>query len=163
MHLASLTTKIYLNGRKLKNMKKAILALVIIAVIAIVAYKFIGNGQQMADQKNATVVSTPATINIAAQNKPIFYLFHDPSDQDAGCRRIYAFADQAENELSARVEVKRPDIKTEKAIVDKYQVRVLPTILLVAPDGQVTMRFEGEDGDTIKRLSGLMAQFKTAQ
>lgn len=146
-------------------MKKGIiLAAVILAVAAIAAYKFIGGNQPTAEQKNAPVAaSSPATNQTTAQSKSTFYLFHDPSDQDAGCRRIYAFADQAESELSARVEVKRPDVKTEKAIVDKYQVRVLPTILVVAPDGQITERFEGEDGDTIKGLEGMISRLKTAQ
>lgn len=144
-------------------MKKAILAFVILAVVAIIAYKFIGGNQPTAEQKNDSAVSTPATNQTVAQSKSTFYLFHDPSDQDAGCRRIYAFADQAESELSARVEVKRPDVKTEKVIVDKYQVRVLPTILVVAPDGQITERFEGEDGDTIKGLEGMISRLKTAQ
>lgn len=144
-------------------MKKAILVFVIVAAAAIIAYKFLGNNQPAAEQKNATAVSTPATNQIAAQNKTTFYLFHDPSDQDAGCRRIYAFADRAESELAARVEVKRPDVKTEKEIVDRYKVRVLPTILLVAPDGQVTERFEGEDEDTIKGLESLMTRLRTAQ
>jgi flagellar basal body-associated protein FliL len=156
--------KIRPNGSELKIMKKAIiLTVVILAVGAIAAYKFIGGNQSTAEQKNAPAASTPAANQTDAQNKTTFYLFHDPSDQDAGCRRIYAFADQPEKELAARVEVKRPDVKTEKAIVDKFQVRVLPTILLVSPDGQITERFEGEDGDTIKKLESLMTRLKTAE
>lgn len=146
-------------------MKKGIvLALVLVTVAAIIAYKFIGGTSPTVEQKTAPVAaSSPATNQTTAQSKSTFYLFHDPSDQDAGCRRIYAFADQAEKELSARVEVKRPDVKTEKATVDKYQVRVLPTILVVSPNGEVTERFEGEDGNTIKGLEGMISRLKTAQ
>ena len=55
-----------------------------------------------------------ATSSPSVQGKSAFYLFHDPSDQDEGCRRIYAFADRAEREFSSRLEVKRPDVKERK-------------------------------------------------
>ena len=135
-------------------MKKVILAVCVLAIVGILIYKFAGK-KETPQPAAATSVS-----NATAQTKPIFYLFHDPSDQDAGCRRIYSFADRAESELSAKVEVKRPDVEKEKSVVDKYQVKVLPTILVVTPDGTVTERHEGEDGETVKRLEGMMARLK---
>lgn len=150
-------------------MKKAILVLVVLAVAGILVYKFAGGKQSnVTEQPQTAAVTKPnnntANMNSAAQQtKSTFYLFHDPSDQDAGCRRVYAFADRAESELASRVEVKRPDVKADKATVDKFKVRVLPTILLVAPDGQVTERFEGEDGETIKQLGEMMTRLKTPQ
>lgn len=142
-------------------MKKIVLAVVIIAVIAVIAYKGLSSRQAASEQKTPAVATN--TKQKAAQNKQTLYLFHDPSDQDEGCRRVYAFANEAERELAGRVEVKHPDVKAEREIVNKYKVRVLPTILLVSANGQVAERFEGEDGDTIRGLESMIERLKTAQ
>lgn len=139
-------------------MKKVILAVCVLAIVGVVVYKFAGR-QEAPQPPPAVGTATPAS-SATGQAKSIFYLFHDPSDQDAGCRRIYSFADRAESELSDKVEVKRPDVENEKSIVEQYEVRVLPTILVITPDGKVAERHEGEDGETVKRLEGMMARLK---
>lgn len=133
-------------------MKRVILGLVVVAVIAVIGYKLMG--------KKAEPQSSATKSAASVQGKSAFYLFHDPSDQDEGCRRIYAFADRAEREFSSRLEVKRPDVKSEKGVVDKYQVRVLPTILIVSPAGTVEERFEGEDKETVARLEQAFSRLK---
>ena len=135
-------------------MKKAILVLVIVAVAAVIGFKLVG--RKSVPQPQPTSVGSQASTS----GKPVFYLFHDPSDQDAGCRRIYAFADRAESELAGKVEVKRPDVEREKTLVDEYQVRVLPTILLVSPTGSVEERFEGEDKATAARIEQALDRLK---
>lgn len=136
-------------------MKRVILALVIVAVAGIIGYKLVGKKEELP----LATATAPASV----QGKPVFYLFHDPGDQDEGCRRIYAFADRAERELAGRVEVKRPDVKSEKSVVDKYQVRVLPTILIVSPAGAVEGRFEGEDKGTVARIEEAFSRLKEAK
>ncbi|MEW6208328.1 MAG: thioredoxin domain-containing protein [Acidobacteriota bacterium] len=135
-------------------MKKAILVLVIVAVAAIIGFKLAGRKSEPQPQP-APVASQQST-----GGKPIFYLFHDPSDQDAGCRRIYAFADRCETELAGKVEVKRPDVEREKNLVEQYQVRVLPTILIASPTGEVQERFEGEDKATAERIDQSLSRLK---
>ena len=138
-------------------MKRAILVLVIVAVAAVIAYKLVG-------RKSGPQPQPAPSSQASTTGKPVFYLFHDPSDQDAGCRRIYAFADRAESELAGKVDVKRPDVDREKTLVDQYQVRVLPTILLVSPTGSVEERFEGEDKATAARIEQALDRLKvTAQ
>lgn len=139
-------------------MKKAILVLVIVAVAAVIGFKLAGRKSVPQPQP------TPLGSQASTSGKPVLYLFHDPSDQDAGCRRIYAFADRAESELAGKVDVKRPDVDREKTLVDQYQVRVLPTILLVSPTGSVEERFEGEDKATAARIEQTLDRLKaTAQ
>lgn len=139
-------------------MKKAILVVVIVAIAAVIGFKLAGRRSEPQPQP------TPVITQASESGKPVFYLFHDPSDQDAGCRRIYAFADRAESELAGKVEVKRPDVEREKMLVDEYQVRVLPTILLVSPTGSVEERFEGEDKATAARIEQTLDRLKgTAQ
>lgn len=135
-------------------MKNVILALVTLAVAGVIGYKLISNKQP---------APAPVAASTGAQTQPVFYLFHDPSDQDERCRRIYAFAERAERELAGRVAVKRPDVKSEKSIVEKYQVRVLPTILIVSSAGAVEGRFEGEDKATISRIEEAFNRLKEAK
>lgn len=40
----------------------------------------------------------------------------------------------------------RPDVKAETALVEKYKVKVLPTIVITSPAGTEQERFEGEGG-----------------
>ncbi|HQU81696.1 MAG TPA: thioredoxin domain-containing protein [Pyrinomonadaceae bacterium] len=148
-------------------MKKAILFLVVLAVAGILAYKFIGSGNQTNDTKpsvantaEAAVASSPVTKAQTTEAQKIFYLFHNPKDQDEECRKIYAYADRAERELAGRVIVKRPDVKTESALVEKYKVKVLPTILIASPDGTEQERFEGEGEKVSTGVENAIARLK---
>jgi hypothetical protein len=55
--------------------------------------------------------------------------------------------------------VRRPDATQQKNLVDAYKVRVLPTILLVSPNGQVE-RFEGKDEPTAGRIEQALSRLK---
>lgn len=142
-------------------MKKSILVWVIIAVVAIIAYKLIGNKPPSGETNGTSAASSsPDATPTNAQAVATFYLFHNPQDQDEECRKIYSFADRAERELVGRYEVKRPDVKAEKALVDKFQVRVLPTILIVSPTGEVQDRFEGEGEKVASRIETALTRLK---
>lgn len=137
-------------------MRRIILFLIIAAVAAVITVK-LANRKQKPQPQPATV-TVPSSAS--TKGKTILYLFHDPSDQDDGCRRIYAYADKAESELAGKVEVRRPDVKREKNIIEQFQVRVLPTILLVSPTGTVEERFEGEDHSTAARIEQALERLK---
>lgn len=143
-------------------MKRAILVVVMVAVAAFIAVKLVSRTRQETQPQPVaqTTTNPPSNDQTSAQTRPVFYLFHDPSDQDEGCRRIYAFADRAERELSGRVEVRRPDVERERNVVEQYQVRVLPTILLVSANGRVEERFEGEDRETATRIEQTLTRLK---
>lgn len=142
-------------------MKKAILVLVIVAVVAIIAYKLITSRQPSGETKPASPESSSQVVTpTKTQAVATFYLFHNPQDQDEECRQIYSFADRAERELAGRFEVKRPDVNAEKTLVDKFQVRVLPTILIVSPTGEVQERFEGEGEQVASRIENAFARLK---
>lgn len=139
--------------------KRLILILIVAAVASIVIYKTM---QRPATAPAQTAANSDAPTASTSSGKAVFYLFRDPADQDEGCRRIYAFADAAERELAGRIDVKRPNVKNDKSIVDKYQVRVLPTILVVGADGAVKERFEGEEKETVAQLETMMTRLKTS-
>lgn len=140
-------------------MKRLILVLVVIAVAAVVAAKFL---RKETSPPQSQTVTTAAPSSANTQSKRALYLFHDTSDQDEGCRRIYAFVDRAERELAGRVEVRRPDIKSEKKTLEQFQVRVLPTILIVSPSGAVEERFEGEGEQVASRIEQTLERLKAS-
>lgn len=143
--------------------KKIILALVVVAAAGVIAYKLMtGNAEPTPQTKPAAAAPASAPASPAATPapapassaaaRPVVYLFHDPSDQDAGCRRVYAYADRAEKELAGKVDVRRPDVEREKDVVEKFNVKVLPTVLYVSATGEVLERCEGEDKETFAKL-----------
>jgi thioredoxin-like negative regulator of GroEL len=137
-------------------MKRGVLVLIIVAVAGVVTVKLVSRKQK--PQPPSAAVTAPSSAS--SQGKPTLYLFHDPSDQDAACRRIYAYVDQAERELAGKVEVRRPDVEREKHLVGQFQVRVLPTILLVSPTGAVEQRFEGEESQAAARIEEMLERLK---
>jgi thioredoxin-like negative regulator of GroEL len=143
-------------------MKRVILVVVVVAVAAFIAVKLISRTRLETQPQPVaqTTTNPPSSNQTSAQSRPIFYLFHDPSDQDEECRRIYAFANRAERELGGRVDVRRPDVERDRTVVEQYQVRVLPTILLVSANGTVEERFEGEDKETVTRIEQTLARLK---
>lgn len=146
-------------------MKKVILVVVVLAVIGILAYKFIGDRNRVTNTNvavtNSVPASAPATNTQATtDDQRVFYLFHNPKDQDEECRTIYAFADDVERDLSGRVKVLRPDVKAETALVEKYKVKVLPTILITSPDGTEQDRFEGEGEKVSAGIKDAIAKLK---
>ena len=145
-------------------MKNAILVVVVLAVVAIVAFKVMsGREEPKPAPASATAASTPASAAApSVQAKPVLYLFRDASDNDAGCQRIYAYADRAEKDFAGKIDVRRPDVERDKATAERFNVKVLPTILLVSPTGEIQERFEGEDGDTVAKLDQAFERLKTA-
>src|SRR6266540_3664839 len=139
-------------------MKKLILALVVAAVAGIAIWKTMN---RTSPEQAQTAATTSVSTASGSPGKPVFYLFHDPADQDEGCRRVYSFADRAERELAGKIEVRRPDVKSEKSVAEKYQVRVLPTILVVGADDAVKERFEGEEKEAAARSDKPSANWKT--
>lgn len=140
--------------------KTLILMVVILAVAGIFAYKFVGNKTSTTNTNVAVVTASPQPTHNPIDAQKVLYLFHDPRDQDAGCRAIYAFADTAEKDLQGKVKVERPELKKEAALIDKYKVKVLPTILIASADGTEQERFEGEGPQVSSRIKDALAKLK---
>ena len=121
------------------NKRLAIISLTLLALVAILYLKTL---------QPRPISSPSSSVSSLITTKSTLYLFHDPKDQDEECRRIYKLADKAERELSNTITVRRPDIQRESALLNRYSVQVLPTILILSPDGKEKARFEGE-GDSV--------------
>lgn len=142
-------------------MKKGLLVIVILAVVGILAYKFIGNKTSSTNTNVAVVAASPQTdTQPATDAQKVLYLFHDPRDQDEGCRAIYAFADFAEKDLQGKVKVMRPDVKKETDLKDKYKVKVLPTIIIASSNGTEEQRFEGEGPQVSSKIKDALDKLK---
>lgn len=135
--------------------KWGILILTVLAAAAVLVIK-------TRTAEHRTLPTAAAAANTAT-DKRIVYLFHDARDQDEGCRRIYAFADRAEKELSGEVVVRRPDVDRDTALLRRYSVKVLPTILIAGPGGKEEARFEGEGESVEAALNKALEGLKTAK
>ena len=147
-------------------MKKAILIIVVLAVVGVLAYKFLGdrttttNTNAVVATNSAAPAAPVANKQAAAEPQKVLYLFHNPKDQDEECREIYAYADNVERDMAGRVKVLRPDVKAETTLVEKYKIKVLPTILITAADGTEQERFEGEGDKVTSGIKNAVAKLK---
>lgn len=145
-------------------MKTAILIIVILAVVGVLAYKFLGDTTPSTNTNTAVANNPPSApapnTQTAAEPQKAMYLFHNPKDQDEECREIYAYADNVERDMPGRVKVLRPDVKAETALVEKYKIKVLPTILITSPDGTEQERFEGEGEKVSSGIKNAVARLK---
>ncbi len=151
-------------------MKKAILIIVVLAVVGVLAYKFVGDrtpatntNAVVANNSTAAPSAPAANTHAAVEPQKVFYLFHNPKDQDAECREIYAYADNVERDMTGRVKVLRPDVKAETALVEKYKVKVLPTIVITSADGTEQHRFEGEGEKVSAGIKDAVAKLKESK
>lgn len=85
------------------------------------------------------------------------YLFLDDRDHDAGCESVYAAFERERAGLPRGVVSVRVDARRDPELAKRLGVRMLPTILLVGPDGAVAERVEGEGGEVEGRLRRLAA------
>ena len=111
-----------------------ILAVALVA-IAITAYKV--------HVKRETVVAGPAL--------PRVLLVADLSEADSAdaCAEIIHSV-RAARERGVPVQELNPDSKSE--MLHRYRVLTVPTVLILDRSGQVVLRFEGEDRETVAAI-----------
>lgn len=109
------------------------IALVSAAVVAIIIIKAVGGSS-----------NTQATASTGA---PRVLLFADLSEEEdsCGCGQIIRAVRSAEKRGI-------PTRENDEALGKKYRVTTEPTVLIIGSDGSEKHRFEGESGETIKKL-----------
>lgn len=114
---------------------------VALIVIAITAYKV--------HIKHATV-----TVGDGA---PRILLVADLRESDSAdaCAEIIRSV-RAARERGVQVQELSPDSKSE--MLRRYRVLTIPTVLVLDPSGQVVLRFEGEDRQTVMAVRTQLAQ-----
>lgn len=133
-------------------MKRVTLILIMVALAVVSAVTLVGRKERPP--------SPPASSAEDTHDRHLLYLFYDQVDQDPECRRIYALVNRAERELAEKVEVRRVDVDREMNLVQQFQVRVRPAVLLVSPTGAVEARFEGDDDSTAARIELALNRLK---
>jgi hypothetical protein len=113
---------------------------VALVVVAITAYKV--------HTKHATVAG--------ADGLPRVLLVADPSEADSdACAEIIQSV-RAARERGVQVQELSPDSKSE--MLRRYRVLTIPTVLILDQGGQVVLRFEGEDRQTVTAVRTQLAQ-----
>ena len=114
---------------------------VVLVVISIAAYKV--------HTKHATVAG--------ADGLPRVLLVADLSEADSAdaCAEIIQSV-RAARDRGVQVQELSPDSKSE--MLRRYRVLTIPTVLILDQRGQVVLRFEGEDRQTVVAVRTQLAQ-----
>ena len=117
------------------------ISVVALVVIVITAYKI--------HTKHATIAG--------AKGLPRVLLVADLSEADSAdaCAEIIHSV-RAARERGVLVQELSPDSKSE--MLNRYRVLTIPTVLILDRSGQVVLRFEGEDRQTVVAVRTQLAQ-----
>ncbi len=116
------------------------------------------------EAKAEKLSQTKKNVKVAETKKSDLtaYLFLNAKDQDSGCSRIYSLF-QSEM-LPAGAKKVKVDIGSEdQSLFKKYNVLVLPTILIVDAKEMVQGRIEGEGSEVEEKIKTVFQKtFHTA-
>jgi thiol-disulfide isomerase/thioredoxin len=106
----------------------------------------------MLPASNPTQVTGPAVILFRGDNSP-------------SCQVIHRLVDEAEQRYSSQITFRQLDWSPDNPLIEHYQVRFLPTVLLIDRKGKEVARIIGESPavqarlkDTLARLDPLLMQ-----
>ena len=101
--------------------------------------------------------------NPAPVTGPAVILFR--GDNSPSCRVIHRLVDEAEQHYGNRISFHQLDWSPDNPLIERYQVRFLPTVVLIDQNGTEVGRIIGESSavqarlkDTLARLDLLQAQ-----
>lgn len=125
-------------------MKRGWIAAAAVAAVAagIIVYKELGPKRAGASDPSAAL-SNRATPSVVA--------FVDPREENeaGGCGDIIRLVRDAR---ARGVAVREVPPGSDRALERQYQVTVVPTVLVLGPDGAVTSRREGESQETVDAI-----------
>ena len=113
--------------------------------------------------KTRTPDSQMPVSNPAQVEGPAVILFR--GDNSPSCQVIHRLVDAAEQRYSGRIHFRQLDWSPDNPLIERYQVRFLPTVLLLDVNGNEVARIIGESPavqarlkDTLDRLDPLLMQ-----
>lgn len=126
-----------------KTQKIIVVAGLALAVVAVAAAK----------AKIGAVRAQEPAANTSIAAGPAVYLFLNGKENNCECAEIHALFDQEVKTLSKGILSHRIDINGgDKKLFEKYNVKLLPTILFVDAKGEVRERFEGEGKELMLKI-----------
>ena len=104
---------------------------------------------------------SPVASAAMSEGRPQILLLTDMSEAggEDNCAKIIK-AVQMAGERSVRVTILEPGASSP--LLERYRVLVSPTVLVLAPDGEVVARFEGESSATVAAIEARLAQVRPA-
>ena len=94
---------------------------------------------------------------------PAVILFR--GDSSPSCRAIHRLVDEAEQQYGNQISFRQLDWSPDNPLIERYQVRFLPTVVLIDHKGKEVGRIMGESPavqarlkDTLARLDPLLTQ-----
>ncbi len=105
--------------------------------------------------KSRTATQPPAS-SAALVTGPAVILFR--GDNSPSCQVIHQLVDEAEQRYSNQITFQQFDWSADNPLIEHYQVRFLPTVLLINRQGKEVDRIVGESPAVQARLKGRLAQ-----
>lgn len=100
---------------------------------------------------------TPIPASNPAQvTGPAVILFR--GDNSPSCRAIHRLVDAAEQRYGRQISFRQLDWSPNNTLIEHYQVRFLPTVLLIDREGKEVGRIIGESPAVQARLKDTLAQ-----
>lgn len=104
---------------------------------------------------------SPVANAAMSESRPQILLLTDMNEAggEDNCAKIIK-AVQMAGERRVRVTILEPGASSP--LLERYRVLVNPTVLVLAPDGEVVARFEGESSATVAAIEARLAQVRPA-
>lgn len=106
--------------------------------------------------KTRTTDTSLAALSSAQVTGPAVILFR--GDNSPSCQVIYRLVDEAEQRYNKQVSFQQFDWSANNPLIEHYQVRFLPTVLLIDRQGKVVDRIIGESPAVQAKLKNRLAQ-----
>ena len=106
--------------------------------------------------KTRTSDTTLSASNPVEITGPAVILFR--GDNSPSCRAIHRLFDEAEQRYGKQISFRQLDWSPDNLLIKRYQVRFLPTVLLIDREGKEVGRIMGESPAVQTRLKDTLAR-----
>jgi len=100
--------------------------------------------------------TTQDTVAVTQIKGPAVILFK--GDNSAGCRAIHQLVDQAAARYGKTINFTQLDWSADNPLIEKYQVRFLPTVIFIDQHDKEAGRIMGESPAVQQKLEQALAQ-----
>lgn len=103
--------------------------------------------------------SQPVAVATTLAGGPRVVLFR--GDDSASCQTIHRIVEESEARFGGRIGVTKVDWSPDNPLIQQYQIRFLPTVVLVDSNGRERKRIIGESAAVQTELRQTLAQAET--
>ena len=108
--------------------------------------------------RQSVLTPGPLTPESTPQNYSVLLI---RGDQDPACQEIYRLVDEAEASYGESIAVMKSDWSADNPWIERYDIRFVPAVVFLDPEGNEIERFVGESSTVRENLKEALASFET--